>query len=240
MATYVLVHGAHHGGWCWTHVANYLRRAGHSVFTPTQTGLADRRHLMSRDITMEIFVLDVVHLIDCYELTDVVLVGHSFGGRTVTGVADRRPGALRHLCYLDAGIPVGGASRLESLTPEQRDARIAAAEAFDGGISVPPPSATRYGLTDPVQVAWVDRRLTPQPLSVERSRLDLAHEIGNGVPTTYVKLRDERFGGGMLGSDDYARSRPDWTYREVEGAHDVMVSSPRLVAELLDGLAEAR
>jgi pimeloyl-ACP methyl ester carboxylesterase len=119
-------------GWCWTHVADALRRPGHSVFTPTQTGLADLRHLMSRDITMVTFVLDVVHLIDRYELTDVVLVGHSFGGRTVTGVADRRPGALRHLCYLDAGIPVGGASRLESLPPQLRAARIAAAEAFDG------------------------------------------------------------------------------------------------------------
>ena len=86
--TFVLVHGAWHGGWCWSRVAGKLRAAGHKVFTPTQTGLADRKHLLSRDITLETFTLDVANLIEAEELTDVVLVGHSFGGLAISGTAD--------------------------------------------------------------------------------------------------------------------------------------------------------
>jgi pimeloyl-ACP methyl ester carboxylesterase len=232
---YVLVHGAHHGGWCWRLVAAALRRAGHTVYTPTQTGLADRRHLMSREITMETFVLDVVNLMESEELTDVVLVGHSFGGRTATGVADRCPERLGHLCFLDAGLPIGGASRLEAMPAHRRAERVEAAAVSSGGVSVPAPPATRFGLTDPAHLAWVNRRLTPQPLSVEASRIELAHEIGNGVPCTYIRLRDERFPIDMLGSDAYARDRRDWTYAEVDGAHDAMICAPELVTGLLSG-----
>jgi pimeloyl-ACP methyl ester carboxylesterase len=231
---YMLVHGAHHGAWCWRFVADGLRRAGHMVYAPSQTGLADRRHLMSRHITMDTFVLDIVNLIEAEDLRDVVLVGHSFGGRTVTGVADRCPERLRQVFYLDAGIPVGGASRLEAMAPEPRAARIEAAMASTGGVSVPPPPAEQFGLTDPEQIAWVNRQLTPQPLSVEMSRLKLSHDIGNGVPCTYIRLRDRHFAGDMLGSDTYARDRSDWAYVEVEGAHDAMISAPGLVTELLE------
>lgn len=236
---FVLVHGAYHGGWCWRFVADLLRGEGHRVFTPSQTGLGDRAHLMGREITMDTFVSDVVQVLESEELTDVVLVGHSFGGRTVTGVADRVPSALRQLVYLDAGIPVGGASRLEQMPPDSRAERLRQAEEHDGGVSVPPPSAARFGLTDPEHIAWVDRRLSPQPLSVEASRLELAHEIGNGVPTSYVRFHDANFGGLMLGSDEFARSRTDWDYLEVEGSHDAMVSAPGLVTELLLASASA-
>ena len=81
--TYVLVHGDFHGGWCWRRVADRLSGTGHRVFTPTQTGLGERRHLMSANITLDVFVEDVTKLLEAEELSDVILVGHSFGGRTV-------------------------------------------------------------------------------------------------------------------------------------------------------------
>ena len=130
--TFVLVHGAFHGGWCWRDVAQSLRAAGHTVFTPTQTGLGERRHLLSRDITLDTFVLDVVNVIESEELGDVILVGHSFGGITITAVADRLPERLRHLVYLDAGVVHSGASVFAEYPADLVAARRNAAAASPG------------------------------------------------------------------------------------------------------------
>src|SRR5215831_14186711 len=100
MATFVLVHGAWHGGWCWRSVADSLRSKGHRVFTPTQTGLGERRHLLSGDITLDTFVEDLTNLIEMEELQNIVLVGHSFGGVVVSGVTDRMPERVGQLVCL--------------------------------------------------------------------------------------------------------------------------------------------
>ncbi len=97
--TFVLVHGAWHGGWCWSRVAVRLRGAGHLVFTPTQTGLGERRHLLSKDITLDSFNADIVNRIEAEDLSDGVLVGHSFGGNALSGPADAKPGQISHLVY---------------------------------------------------------------------------------------------------------------------------------------------
>jgi pimeloyl-ACP methyl ester carboxylesterase len=95
--TYVLVHGAWHGGWCWSKVAAILRSRGHSVFTPTQTGLGERSHLLSKSITLDVFVDDIANVLKWEDLKDVVLVGHSLGGSTISGVADRMRDRVRQL-----------------------------------------------------------------------------------------------------------------------------------------------
>src|SRR5688572_27005781 len=130
--TYILVHGAFHGGWCWQRVARLLRAEGHVVHTPTQTGLGDRRHLLSGAITMDLFVEDITAVIEAEELQDVCLVGHSFGGGTVAGVADRMPERLRRLVFLDAGIPEPGKSAFDRIPPAVREARIRAAQESSG------------------------------------------------------------------------------------------------------------
>ena len=99
--TFVLVHGGFHGGWCWSQVANLLRARGHAVYTPT--GCGERSHLLSRSITLDTFVDDIANVLQWEDLHRVVLVGHSFGGIAITGVADRMPERLRQLVYLDAG-----------------------------------------------------------------------------------------------------------------------------------------
>ena len=108
--TYVLVHGAWHGGWCWRAVADALRAKGHRVFTPTQTGLGERKHLLSREITLDTFVDDLTNLIEMEELQNIILVGHSFGGSPISGVADRMPDRIGHLVYLDSLVLEGGQS----------------------------------------------------------------------------------------------------------------------------------
>src|SRR4051812_29010728 len=107
---YVLVHGSWVGGWFWAPVAEQLRSQGHRVFTPTQTGLGERKHLLSRDVTLDTFVVDLVNVIEAEELRDVILVGHSSAGAPITGVADRMPERIRHLVYLDAFVLQNGQS----------------------------------------------------------------------------------------------------------------------------------
>src|SRR5260221_1599406 len=138
--TFVLVHGAWHGGWCWSRVADRLRAAGHEVFTPTQTGLGERKHLLSKDITLDTFTGDIVNVIEVEELSSVVLVGHSFGGLAISGVADAMPDRIRHLVYLDSLMAEGGRSPFYSLPPDVVAARRRTAEETSGGAR---PPATR-------------------------------------------------------------------------------------------------
>src|SRR3546814_19957868 len=99
------------GGWCWKPIADQLRSAGHDVYTPTQTGLGERKHLMSADISMETFVLDVLNVILSEDLTDVILVGHSYGGRSISGVVDRAPARIHRLVYIEGGLAPDGRSQ---------------------------------------------------------------------------------------------------------------------------------
>ena len=102
MATFVLVHGAWHGSWCWARVRRALGDQGHQVFTPTLTGVGERSHLLSRDIDLQVHVDDVANLIRWEELDDVILCGHSYGGCVISGVADALPDRIAALVYLDA------------------------------------------------------------------------------------------------------------------------------------------
>ncbi|CAH1665814.1 alpha/beta hydrolase [Chelatococcus asaccharovorans] len=232
--TFVLVHGAWHGGWCWQRVADRLTQAGHRVFTPTQTGLGERRHLMSRAITLDTFTLDVANLIEMEDLGDVVLVGHSFGGCALSGVADRMPERIRRLVYLDAMIVEPGRKPFDALPAEGVAARIKAAEESSGGLSLPAPAAAAFGVTDAADAAWLERHLTPQPLSTYLSPLNVNGPIGNGLAATYIGCVAPAY-AALNSSRDWARNRKGFDYEELAACHDAMVSAPdALTARLLD------
>src|SRR5262245_40465445 len=110
MATYVLVHGGGHGGWCYQRVARLLRAGGHDVYTPTLTGLGERSHLVGPNVDLDLHIRDVCELLHYEDLRDVILVGHSYGGMVITGVADRAADRVARLVYLDAATPVNGQS----------------------------------------------------------------------------------------------------------------------------------
>jgi pimeloyl-ACP methyl ester carboxylesterase len=141
MATFVLVHGAWHGSWCWKRVRKTLQAEGHDVFTPTLTGIAERSHLISPQVTLDTHIADVVNLIRWEELTDVVLCGHSYGGCVITGAADRVAERLKALVYLDAFILGDGQALHDVVPPGVRDAQVKGAVEHGHGWQVQPISA---------------------------------------------------------------------------------------------------
>ena len=229
---FLLVHGAYHGGWCWAPVARILRARGHEVFTPTQTGLGERRHLLSRSIDMETFVIDIMNVVEFERLENVVLVAHSYGARAANGVVDRVPEKIRRLIYIDGGLALSGVSRLDSLSPESRDKRIQSSEQFDGGISVPPPPAEYFGIRDPSIARWMNALMTPQPLNAERTAVTLKHPIGNGRAATYIRCSSPPL-PSVDASAEYARKRTDWRFLEIAAGHEAMLTHPEQIASIL-------
>ena len=122
MAMVILVHGTTAGGWVWRKVAPRLREAGHTVYTPTLTGLGERVHLATPEVGLTTHIDDIVNTLIFEELTDVVLAGHSYGGMVITGVADRVPERIGRLIYLDAVVPEDGESLVDLLSPARREA----------------------------------------------------------------------------------------------------------------------
>ena len=233
--TYVLVHGSWLGGWSWRRVADLLRAEGHTVFTPTMTGVGERRHLISHQITLETWVEDVLAVLESEELSNVILVGHSFGGRVVTGVADRVPDRLRAVVFLDSALAESGRSLLDQLPAEARANRIASA-APSGGMSIPPPSAFDLGVLDVADQAWVDRRTTPQPFGTNAEAITYDSPIGGGKPVTFVEFTDPVYPASQR-AVAFARSQKAWTIASLATGHMAMISAPAALAKLLSGVA---
>jgi pimeloyl-ACP methyl ester carboxylesterase len=150
------------GGWFWAPVAEQLRSQGHRVFTPTQTGLGERKHLLSRDVTLDTFVVDLMNVIEAEELRDVILVGHSSAGAPITGVADRMPERIRHLVYLDAFVLQNGQSSYSTMSPEVREARRKATQEINDVSVLPPPLGAlgSLGVSEGTVADWLRRRMT--------------------------------------------------------------------------------
>lgn len=231
MATFVLVHGAWHGGWCWWRVRAGLEAAGHTVHTPTLTGLGERAHLARPDIDLATHVQDVLGVLECEDLREVLLVGHSYGGMVITGVAERVPGRLAHLVYLDAFVPADGQSAFD-LVPPFRALLRAQAQAQGDGWRIPPPAPDGPVLevTKPGDIAWLRERLVSQPLLTMEQPVRLGNPLAAALPRTYVWCA-----GKALGADTAARLRtaPGWGYREFVSGHDAMITEPGALTQVL-------
>jgi pimeloyl-ACP methyl ester carboxylesterase len=231
--TYVLVHGAWHGGWCWRAVADALRGHGYRVFTPTLTGLGERKHLLSREITLATFIDDVANLIEMEELQAIILVGHSHGGSVISGVADRMPDRIAHLVYLDAVVLQDGQSPFGVLPPEVAAERRRLVAEQGLGLAIPVPPVTAFGIAeDHPQAAWVRRHLTPHPVGTYESALRLNHPVGNGRPRTYIHCTNPVY-DAIAGSRHWVRGQPGWEWRDIATAHDAMVTAPAELTRLL-------
>lgn len=230
--TYVLVHGAFHGGWCWRRVADRLLAAGHRVFTPTCTGNGERLHLMTAEGGLETAIADIVNVMLFEELEQVILVGHSFGGVVITGAADCEPDRIAHLVYLDGTILESGECALDHLPAALATKRRLDAKRTTGGLTIPPPSPVDFGVTDAADAAWLRRRLTPQPLTTYTEQLLLSAPFGNGLPKTYIACTDPAY-APLAASHVRARGQPDWNWREVATGHDAMITAPEAVARIL-------
>lgn len=233
-AVFVLVHGAWHGGWCWARVASRLRDLGHQVYTPTQTGVGERKHLLSSDITLDTFVQDIANVLVYEDLQQVILVGHSFGGLAITGVADSMPERIQQLVYLDAFLLESGTTVFDTL-PDEVAANLRTAAQQLPIPALMPPRPQALGLVDPDDISFVDTRLTPQPLGVYESSLQLQYPVGNGLPCTYVHCVGPIF-RAVQPSATWARDQPTWAWEELSEGHAAIVSNPDKVSQLLHRL----
>jgi pimeloyl-ACP methyl ester carboxylesterase len=233
--TFVLVHGAYHGAWCWQGVARRLRALGHEVYTPTLTGLGERSHLIGLRPTLQTFIEDVAQVLRYEDLTDVILVGHSFAGSVVSGLADCMPERLAHLVYLDAQVLQSGQAPADTAPPEIIEKYKQRAQA-SGCVSIPPPAVEAFGISEPGMVEWVRARLTPHPYQTYFNPLTLQHPLGNGRPATYIAVTAPLF-PNTAHSRTVARQQPGWTYLELPTAHNAMLLMPDELTVMLDGIA---
>ena len=233
MATYVLVHGGGHGGWCYQPVVRRLQAAGHVVYAPTLSGLGERAHQLHAGIDLDTHVTDVVDLLRYEDLHDVVLVGHSYGGMVITGVADRARDRIGTLVYLDAAHPTNGQS-LRDVAGAHMDLARDLGDTIDGIELVLLPGAGAagfYGVTDPEVAAWADERLTAHPWACFEQPLVLQDEDAvRAIRRVKINTTESLEASGP--TKRAIQLDGDLTF-EVDTGHDLMLSEPDRVADLL-------
>jgi len=241
MATYVLVHGAWHGGWCWNRVAPLLREKGHGVYMPTLTGLGERVHLASPEVDLSTHVTDVVNVIEFEDLRNVILMGHSYGGQVVTGVAGAIPERIGQLAYLDAFVPNNGQSIRDMMSGAGiADRLIPAGSPWQ--LPVPEPPFGTFGITDEHDFAWVKSKLVPHLLATMTEPVKLPQTLeSQPFGLTYVVAAGERPAEYpspfKQAYERFSRDRR-WRVESLPTGHDIMVTMPRELTEILLSLAD--
>jgi pimeloyl-ACP methyl ester carboxylesterase len=243
MATYVLVGGGWLGGWCWQPVARRLRDYGHDAYPATLTGLGERAHLASPEVDLDTHITDVVNLVEFEDLHDIVLLGHSYGGLVVTGVADRIPGRISWLVYLDTGPLPDGTALIEAFPPEARTHIERQVEELGDGwrFPMPPPEelasmGSLEGL-DEDHLRLLRSRAAPQPFGTYTQPLRLENPAREELPKLGIlcsfsldQVQE------MIASDDpvfRGLAGPTWQFAELPTGHWPMFSRPDDLAKLL-------
>jgi len=223
-ATFVLVHGAWHGGWCWQRVADRLIAQNHRVFAPTLTGVCERSHLSSPGINLSTQISDVVNEIRWKDLDRVVLVGHSYGGMVITGVAEQIGSRIASIVYLDAFIPADGQS-VATMSGGLPDSEFFA-----------PITAEQFAV-NAADRAWVNSKMTPQSMACFTERLSVSGAYQRIAKKTYI--RAGAFPMPIFDAAlEAARKDPSWTTHSVDCGHDVMIDKPDELTNILVGASQ--
>ena len=237
MATFVLVHGGGHGGWCYQRVSRLLSRAGHEVYAPTLTGVGERSHLVGPHVDLSLHVQDIAAVLHYEDLRDVILVGHSYGGMVITGVGGTAADRVGKLVYLDAANPKNGESLVDVAGPMMEMARLAGRIA-DGVelVLLPSPEAGMfYGITDPAELAWMAGRLTGHPWKCFEQKLELRDEAGYAKIPQYHIVCTATLATRDPGLMDEARAAGRlW---DIDTGHDLMITEPQKVTDALLAVA---
>lgn len=236
VSVFVLVHGGWGGGWQWRPVADRLRHRGHDVFTPTLTGLGDRSHLTQAPVNLSLHIQDVTQLLYFEDLTDVILVGWSYGGAVVDGVADLVPERLQHVVNLDGEVVNEGVALMDGWTEEARIAMRGMLEQAKATGWMPPPSADDMAgdLHDPQLRSWVAARERPQPFATDTEPFPDNGGRRFTVRHTFLRCSDDDW----LEEPVVTALRTDerWEFRELKLNHLGLLYAPDLVAEVLHDL----
>ncbi len=219
-ATFVLVHGAWHGGWCWQRVNDRLTALGHRVFAPTLTGVCERSHLDSPGVDLSTQIRDVVNEIRWKDLENVVLVGHSYGGMVITGVAEQVASKIASIVYLDAFVPADGQSLVDL-----------GGKADAGPFTAPIPAA-RFSVNE-ADRAWVDSKMTPQSSACFTEKLKVTGAYQTIARKAYIRARNFP---GFAATLERIRTDASWKTWVVDCGHDVMIDKPDELTSILVGL----
>jgi pimeloyl-ACP methyl ester carboxylesterase len=227
--TFVLIHGSWHGGWCWRRVADLLQAKGHRVFTPTLTGVGERSHLLSRDVNLDTHIADIVNVFRWEDIRDACLVVHSYGGWPGSGALEAIHDRVSAIVWVDAFTPDDGQNWIDLANPRTRDATLAAIEKGEAGS---PPPAAEFFLVNEKDRAWVDSKLTPQPVGVRTQRIRLTGARERVAKKLYIRAVDYP---QPAFDQAYARCKADPTWRtlETKAGHDVMVDEPEWLTKVL-------
>jgi pimeloyl-ACP methyl ester carboxylesterase len=235
MATFVLVHGAWFGGWCWQKVIPFLEAAGHEVFAPTYTGLAERASELSPEVGLDTHIQDIVGLLEEKNLHGVILVGHSYGAMVITGVVDQVPERIAHLVYLDTFVPRDGES-MANISSIVVSILRKKARAHGDGWRVD--SQGTYGITTEPDRSWVRSKVTPQSLKTFEQPLHLKNPgIVSAKPRTHINCTGGGYFRSLMRRILARRALPPteagWRLRQLPTGHCAMITMPRGLADLL-------
>ncbi|MEZ4562941.1 MAG: alpha/beta fold hydrolase [Thermomicrobiales bacterium] len=238
-ATFVLVHGAWAGSWIWSKVIPYLRAAGHEVHAVTLTGLGDRAHLASPEITLDTHIADVVNTILYADLHNVSLVGHSYSGMVVTGVAEAIPERLAQVIYLDADVPTNGQNGWQAeLYPDEgilADMMSGNAAGLPGFFTSDPYVEWIESMTSPEDAAWLLSKVAPQSLATYIQPLKVGNEAAAALPRAFICCTEDALESSTK-TAERVRSVPNWRVIELANNHLVNVNDPQGTAEALMSL----
>ncbi len=227
--TFVLVHGAWHGGWCWRHVSDLLEKRGHKVFAPTMTGLGERSHLIDPKINLATHVSDIVNVIKWEGLSDIVLVGHSYGGMIISGVAEQAREAIGSIVFLDAFVPENGDSLATGASQPVREAIAALVQKGETAMKPVPAAVFRVNEKDR---AWVDRMCTPHPLATLTDKITITGARDRVSKKAYIRAKGYP-SVPFDGAQAKLAGNSAWRVYEMPCGHDAMVDMPDRLSEIL-------
>ncbi len=226
MGIFVFVHGSWHGGWCWQKLTPLLQQAGHTVYAPTLTGLGERSHLLTQEVGLYTHIRDIAQVLEYEDLHQVILVGHSYAGIVISGVAEELSHRLARLVFLDAVIPEDGQSVFDSLPvlKESFERR-----ALSGGWLDAPLAPEVMGVTNVNEMSWMKARLCPMPFLTHQQPVQLLNTDAKKLPRTYIRCTQWPLTEALA---QHAKAM-GWDYHEVHCGHDVMVIAPQELADVL-------
>jgi pimeloyl-ACP methyl ester carboxylesterase len=243
LATFVLVHGAWHGGWCWSKLTPFLLVSGASVYTPTLSGLGERVHLTEMldpaQLDLDLHIRDIAQLLEYESLKDVILVGHAYAGMVITGVAEVCPERLAHLVYINGVVPADGECMADQLVPvrgpefaEWVNGCIKRGDGYLPAPASPEEIGRRWGIPDPDDRDWMLAKVTPQPAAAMAGRVHLGNPAARSIPRSFI-------GGEEAGFQPVAERvrAAGWGTYHLDSGHDPMISHPRELADILLGIA---
>ena len=236
MAKVVLAHGAWSAAWAWKKMRPLFRKAVHEFFSPTYTGLGERAHLARPEVDLSTHVQDVQAVLEIEDLKDVTLLGHSYGGMVATGVADKAPGRIARVVYIDAFAPKNGQSLFDLLGPKG-EAHMRAGAAKDGdGWKLPlnpmPPD------TSPEDSAWAVPKRRPQPIKTFEEKIKIAS--AKFPPRHYIYAKKNGPGDVFRQFAERAKSEPGWTLHEIDASHNPHITCPDVLMSLLSNIMTAK